>query len=62
MVSHIDKFASKCHKLPPSLSRDSQGEETFLAPSADKQIGNYDTKVFKPPSLPLNTKIKEIEP
>ena len=58
MVSPIYKFASKCHRLLPSLSRDSQGEETFLEPSADKQTGNYDTKVLKPPSLPISTKVK----
>ena len=30
-------------KLPHLWSRDSQGQETFLAPSADKQTCNYDT-------------------
>ena len=29
-------------KLPHPWSGDSQGQETFLAPSADKQIRNYD--------------------
>ena len=31
-------------RLPHSLSGDSQGQETFLAPSADKQTRNYDTE------------------
>ena len=31
-------------RLPHPWSRDSQGQETFLAPSADKQTGNYDTE------------------
>ena len=29
-------------RLPHPWSGDSQGQETFLAPSADKQTGNYD--------------------
>ena len=41
-------------------SGDSQGQETFLAPSADKQTRNYD-RVLKPPSLPINPKVKRIE-
>ena len=39
-------------RLPNPRSRDSQGQETFLAPSADKQTRNYDT-VLKP-SSPLS--------
>ena len=31
-------------KLPHPWSRDTQGQETFLAPSADKQTCNYDTE------------------
>ena len=31
-------------KLPHPRSGDSQGQETFLAPSADKQTRNYDTE------------------
>ena len=31
-------------RLPHPQSRDSQGQETFLAPSADKQTLNYDTE------------------
>ena len=31
-------------RLPHPRSGDSQGQETFLAPSADKQIRNYDTE------------------
>ena len=30
-------------RLPHPQSGDSQGQETFLAPSADKQTRNYDT-------------------
>ena len=33
-------------RLPHPRSGDSQCEETFLAPSADKQIRNYDTELF----------------
>ena len=29
-------------RLPHSRSGDNQGQETFLAPSADKQTHNYD--------------------
>ena len=42
-------------RLPHPRSGDSQGQETFLAPSADKQTR-------KPPSLLINPKIKGIEP
>ena len=31
---------------------DSQSQETFSAPFADKQTHSYDTQVLKPPSLP----------
>ena len=31
-------------RLPHPWSGDSQGQETFLAPSADKQTRNYDTE------------------
>ena len=47
-------------RLPHPRSGDSQGQETFLAPSADKQTRNYD-RVLKPPSLPINPKAKGIE-
>ena len=40
---------------------DSQGQETFLVHSADKQICNYDTKALKPPSLSTKLKVKRIE-
>ena len=49
-------------RLPHPQSGDSQGQETFLAPSADKQIRNYDTRVLKPPSFPINPTVKGIEP
>ena len=49
-------------RLPHPRSGDSQGQETFLAPSADKQTRNYNTRVLKPPSLPINPKVKGIEP
>ena len=41
IYSYIYKFTIKCHswsRLPHPQSRDSQGQEMFLAPSADKQI------------------------
>ena len=42
-------------RLPHPWSGDSQGQETFLAPSTDKQTCNY-ARVLKPPSLPINPK------
>ena len=42
---YIYKITSKCYSQTiPSSSGDSQGSETFLAPSADNQIRNYDTE------------------
>ena len=49
-------------RLPNSWSGDSQGQETILAPSADKQTSNYNTRVLKSPSLPIEPKVKGIEP
>ena len=49
-------------RLPHPRSGDTQGQETFLALSADKQTRNYDTSVLKPPSLSINLKVKGIEP
>ena len=49
-------------RLPHPRSGDSQGQETFLTPSADKQTRSYDTRVLKLPSLPISLKAKEIEP
>ena len=34
-------------RLPYPLCADSQGQETFLAPSADKQTRNYDIECSK---------------
>ena len=48
-------------RLPHPQSRQSQGQETILAPSAAKQTRNHDT-VLKPPSLPINTKFQGIQP
>ena len=39
---YIYKFTSECHRLPHPQGGDSQGQETFLASSADKQTRNYD--------------------
>ena len=41
---YVYKFTKKCHSqaTPHPQSRDSQGQETFLAPSPDKQTSNYD--------------------
>ena len=33
-------------RLPHPRSRDSQGQETFLAPSADKQTRSYDADIY----------------
>ena len=46
-------------RLPHPRSRDSQGQEMLLAPSADKQLWH---RVHKPPSLSINPKVKGIEP
>ena len=48
-------------RLPHPRSKDSQGQEMFLALSVNKQIHNYDTRVLKPPSLPINPKVKWID-
>ena len=42
---YIYKFTSNTIvRVPHPWSGDSQGQETFLAPSADKQTRNYDTE------------------
>ena len=42
-------------RLPYPRSGDSQGQETFLAPSVDKQTCNYDTECCsRHPSLPTS--------
>ena len=46
-------------RLPHPWSGDSQGQETFLEPSANKQNCNYDTEYsFQPLSLSINPKTK----
>ena len=47
-------------RLPHPRSGDSRGQETFLAPSADKQNPQLSYKVLKPPSLSINSKAKYI--
>ena len=42
-------------RLPYPQSGDSQGQETFLAPSANHPV-------LKPPSLPIIPKAKGVEP
>ena len=49
-------------RLPHPWSGNSQGQETFFVLSADKQTHNYDTRMLKPPSLPINPQVKGIEP
>ena len=46
MVSHIytNLQANTIVRLPHPRSGDSQSQETFFAPSADKQIRNNDTE------------------
>ena len=41
MHAYINKFTSKCHRLPYSTSMDGHCQETYLAPSADNQTSNY---------------------
>ena len=47
--------------MPHPQSGDSLCQETFLAPPADKQSRNYDTRLLKPPSLSINPKVKGTE-
>ena len=61
-VIYTNLLVNDIVRLPHSRNGDSQGQETFLAPSADKQTRTYDTRVLKPPSLPINPKTKGIEP
>ena len=49
-------------RLPHPWIGDSQGQDTFLVPSADKQTCNYDTRMLKLPSLHINPQVKGIEP
>ena len=49
-------------RLTHPRNGDSQGQETFLPPSADKQTHNYDRRVLKLPSLPINPMVRGIEP
>ena len=59
MVSYIYKFTSKYHgQTTHPQSRDSQGRETFLAPSAHNQTQRYDTdctnyhlNIYKSPQI-----------
>ena len=59
-ILYIHKFTSKYHRLPHPRSRNSQDQETFLAPSADNQTATM-TQCSKPPSLSINPKVKGIE-
>ena len=49
---YVSKFTKKCHSQTILFSERRQGQETFSAPSAEKQTENCDT-VFKPPSLSI---------
>ena len=44
MYVYINTYTCMCIRLPHPRSGDSQGQETFLAPSADKQTCNYNTE------------------
>ena len=48
-------------RLPYPGSGDTQGQETFLAPSAENPTRNYDIECSNLPSLTINSKTKEIE-
>ena len=58
---HTNLPVSTIVRLPYPQSGDSRGQETFLAPFADTQTRSYDTRVLKPPSFSINTKVKGIE-
>ena len=60
-ISNTNFPLNAIFRLPHPQSGDSQDQETILAPSADNKIRNYD-RVLKPPSCPINTKVKGIEP
>ena len=64
MVSHIytNLPVNAIVRQHHPRSGDSQGQETFLEPSADKKTHNYDTTVLKPLSIPINPKVRRIEP
>ena len=49
-------------RLAAPCSRDSQGQETFLATSVDNQTCNYDTDCSIHHLSPISTNFKEIEP
>ena len=60
MVSYVytNLPVSDIVRLPHPRSRDSQGQETFLAPSSDKQTRNYDTECSNHhPSLYPHTRV-----
>ena len=48
-------------RLAHPRSGDSQGQDRFLATSADKSTCKYDIECSKPPSLTINPKGKDIE-
>ena len=43
-VLHPNLLVNAIIRLPHPRNRDSQGQETFLAPSADNQTNNYDAE------------------
>ena len=51
---HTNLPVSDIVRLPHPKSGDSQGQETFLAPSADKPTRNYDTECSKHQSAQTN--------
>ena len=64
---HLGIYIYKCHiyvnaivRLPHPWNRDSQGQETFLASSADKQTCNHDTKCSNAiyTNLPVNAIVR----
>ena len=60
---YIYKFTSKCHsQTTPSSERRWPGPRNVFSTlcwQANPQLGH---RVLKPPSLPINTRVKGIEP
>ena len=60
---YICKFTSKCHsQTTPSLEWRSPGPENVFSTLCWQANPQLWERMFKPPSLPINPKVKRIEP
>ena len=55
---HTNLPVNAMFRLPHPRSKESQGPEMFLAPSADDQTHNYDTECSNHHPPTRNTKVK----